>query len=135
MKVFISHSEETQPLFRSVLQALKKEGLDVWDDDYDIYPGDNWAKVTGEALEQADAMVVLLTPEALDSKIVRREISYALVGQKFENRLIPVLVGVDYERARKKVPIINYLKTITMPESDRQEEGINQITQALKAVA
>lgn len=118
---------------RQVLQALKNAGLDVWDEDYDIYPGDNWAKVTGEALEQADAMVVLLTPEALDSKNVRREILYTLGVEKFENRLIGVLVGVDHERARKKVPTIRFMKTITM--SNGQEEGIDQITQALKAVA
>lgn len=135
MKVFISHSQETKGLTRQVLQALKHAGLDVWDEDYDIYPGDNWAKVTGEALEQADAMVVLLTPEALDSINVHREILYTLGVEKFENRLIGVLVGVDHERAREKVPTIRFMKTITMPESQRQEEGINQITLALKSVA
>ena len=135
MKVFISYSEENKPLARCVLQALKKAGLEVWDDEYDIYPGDNWAKVTGEALEQADAMVVLLTPEALESTSIRREMSYALGVQKFEKGLIPVLVGIDHERARTKVPMIRYWKTITMPEFDTQEEGINQITQALRAVA
>ena len=135
MKVFISHSQETKPLARQVVQALKNAGLDVWDDEHEIYPGDNWAKVTGEALEEADAMVVLLTPEALESIIVRREISFAIGNERFADRLIPVLVGVDHDRARNKVPIISYLKTITMPAFGRQEEGINQITEALMAVA
>ena len=72
------YSQETKPLARRVLQALKSAGLDVWDDDYDIYPGDNWAKATGQALEEAEAMVVLLTREALDSTRVLRDIEFAL---------------------------------------------------------
>ena len=136
MKVFISHSQEAKPLTRRLIEALKRSGLEVWDDDYDIYPGDNWAKVTGEALEEAEAMVVLLTPEALDSRTVRREVSFALGNERFENRLIPVFVGLDQSLALEKVPwVLQSLNTITMPSNGRQEEGINQITQALRAVA
>lgn len=136
MKVFISHSEETKPLVRSVLQALKKAGLDVWDDEYDIYPGDNWAKATGQALEEAEAMVVLLTREALDSTRVLRDIEFALGNIRFKNRLIPVLVGLDDSIAREKVPwILRHLNVVTMPAIGKQEEGIDQITQVLQAVA
>jgi len=136
MKVFISHSQEAKPLTRRLIEALKRSGLEVWDDDYDIYPGDNWAKVTGQALEEAEAMVVLLTPGALESTTMQREVSFALVNRQFKNRVIPVLVGLDQRRAYNKFPwIIRYLKTITIPASDKQDEGINQITQALQAVA
>ena len=135
MKVFVTHSQSAKPLARRVLRALEQAGLEVWDDERDTYPSDNWAKVTGEALEQADAMVALLTPDALESIMVRRDISFALGHERFENRLIGVLVGVDHNRAKKKVPTIRFANTITMPVFGRQEEGINQITQALKAVA
>ena len=136
MKVFISHSRTNKPLVRRVLSALKQAGLEVWDDEYDTYPSDNWAKLTGEALEQADAMVALLTPDALDSIIVHREISFALGNIRFENRLIPVLIGVDRSAAVKKFSwVIHNLNPIVMPASDEQEESINQITQALQTAA
>ena len=136
MKVFISHSHETKILARKVGQALEEAGLEVWDHEREIFPGDNWAKITGQALEEAEAMVVLLTPEALDSTIVRREISFALCNERFENRLIPVLVGLDDDITLEKVPwILRQLNTIAVPASGRQEEGIHRIAEALKAVA
>lgn len=136
MKVFISYSQENKPLARCVLQALKKAGLDVWDDEYDIYPGDNWAKVTGEALEEAEAMVVLLTREALDSTRVLQDIEFAVANIRFKDRLVPVLIGSHAIKAMEKVPwIIRHLNVVTMPSNGKQEEGIDQITQTLKAVA
>jgi len=76
MKVFITHSHGNRPLVRQVVKTLKQAGLDVWDDEYDL--SDNWAKATGEALEQSDAMVVLITPDALDSVIVHRDVGLRL---------------------------------------------------------
>jgi hypothetical protein len=136
MKVFISHSHGNRPLVRQVVKTLKQAGLDVWDDEYDTYPSDNWAKETGEALEQSDAMVVLVTPDALDSVIVHRDISFALSNIQFEYRVFPVLVGVERSLAIKKFGwIMRHIDPIIMPVSDEQENGINQITQALRAVA
>ena len=139
MKVFITHSHGNRPLVRQVVKTLKQAGLDVWDDEYDTYPGDNWAKVTGEALEQSDAMVVLITPDALASVIVHRDVGFALSNIQFEYRVIPVLVGVEQSVAAKSFSwIIRNLDLIIIPVSDGHEEGIDQITnalQALKAVA
>jgi len=135
MKVFITHSHGNRPLVRQVVKTLKQAGLDVWDDEYDIYPCDNWAKVTGEALEQSDAMVVLITPDALDSDIVHRDIGYALTNIRFKYRVIPVLVGVDRDEAWEKFGwIIHHLDPVVVPVSDGQEEGIHRITYALQAL-
>ena len=135
MKVFVTHAESDELLAREVVRALGQAGLEVWDEAVEVYPSDNWAKVIGEALEQAEAMVVLLTPEALDSTRVVRDIQFALTKITFKDRLISVLVDIDHARAKEKMPIIRFSKMITMPASQRQDESINQITQALKAVA
>jgi hypothetical protein len=138
MKVFITHSHGNRPLYRQVVRNLKQAGLDVWDDECDTY-GDNWAKVTGEALEQSDALVVLITTDALDSVIVHRDVGFALTNIQFEYRVIPVLVGVEQSVAVKSFSwIIRNLELVIMPVSDRHEEGIDQIAhalQSLKAVA
>ena len=134
MKVFITHSHGNRPLVRQVVKTLKQAGLDVWDDEYDTYPSDNWAKVTGEALEQSDAMVVLITPDALDSVIVHRDVGFALTNIQFEYRVVPVLVGVERSVAAENFGwIIHHLEVITMPAFDK-EEGIHQITHALQAL-
>jgi hypothetical protein len=137
MKVFITHSHGNRPLVRQVVKTLKQAGLDVWDDEYDL--SENWAKATGEALEQSDAMVVLITPDALDSLIVHRDVGFALTNIQFEYRVIPVLVGVEPSVAAKRFSwIIRNLELVIMPVFNGHQEGIDQIThalQSLKAVA
>lgn len=135
MKVFITHSHGNRPLVRQVVKILKQAGLDVWDDEYDTYPSDNWAKETGEALEQSDAMVVLITPDALDSVIVHRDVGFALTNIQFAYRVIPVLVGVDLNVAKENFGwIMHYLNPVVVPVWDGQEKGIDQITHALRAL-
>lgn len=136
MKVFISHSHETKVLAKKVSEALKHAGLDVWNYEQEILPGDNWAEKIGQALESSQAMVVLLTPEALNSPTVLRDIEYALGRKTFNKRLIPVLVGSEENMPLQKFPwILRHLNVIKLPAYGKQEEGIARITQALQAVA
>lgn len=135
MKVFISHSHETTDLARKVGEALQRKGWDVWHDEM-ILPGQNWAEEIARELKESEAMVVLLTPEALKSPTVRREIDFALTNKSFSKRLIPVIVGPDEPRTWEKAPwIFRHLNVINLPAYGRQEEGIRRITQALQAVA
>jgi TIR domain-containing protein len=136
MQVFISHSNETRDLAKKVREALKRAGLDVWNYEQEILPGDNWAAKMGQALESSEAMVVLLTPEALNSPTVRSDIEFALGKKTFSKRLIPVLVGTEENISPQKLPwILQHLNVIRLPAYGRQEEGIDRITQALQAVA
>lgn len=132
MKVFISHSHETKDLARDLERVLENLGWDVWNDDK-ILPGQNWAEEIARALKEAEAMVVLLTPEDLESTRVRREIDFALTNKSFSQRLVPVLVNFEDGPALGKVPwIFNHLKMINLSASSRAE-GINKITRALQA--
>lgn len=134
MQVFISHSHETKALAKKVGEALNRAGLDVWNDEQEILPGDNWAEKIGQGLESSQAMVVLLTPEALNSPTVLRDIEYALGRKTFNNRLIPVLVGSEENIPLQKLPwILKRLNVIKLPAYGKQEEGIDRITQALQA--
>jgi predicted nucleotide-binding protein len=72
MKVFISHSHETKSLAKKLGEALKRAGLESWNHEQEILPGDNWAQKIAQALEESEAMVVLLSPDSLDSTLVRR---------------------------------------------------------------
>ena len=137
MNVFISYSHKDEALARKVGRALQGVGLDVWNAELEILPGDNWAEKIAKALKESDAMVVLLTPEALSSSAVRREIDYALSRKTFSGRLIPVLVGAEEEILEDKVPwILRHLNLIKLPVSGKEEdEGIRKIAEALQAVA
>jgi len=71
---------------------LSKAGYDVWDLDREVYPGDNWPLKIGEALKDSEAMIVVPSPESMNSRWVRHEIEYALGSSNYTERLIPVLL-------------------------------------------
>ena len=134
MKVFISHSHETRALAKRVGDALERAGLTAWNHEEEILPGDNWAREIARALEESQAMVVLLSPGSVHSSMVRREIEYALSSKHFKNRLIPVLVGSEDDLPRDQLPwIFSHLNMIKLPAYGQQEEGIRRITQAVQA--
>jgi hypothetical protein len=136
MKVFISHSHANEILAKKVTKALEQAGHDVWDAESEILPGDNWAQKIAQGLEESEAMVVLLTPEAVSSASVLREVQYALGKKSYDKRLIPVLVGAPDKFPEGSVPwILRRLNMINLPEQAQEDEGIRQITQALKEVA
>src|SRR5204863_7364456 len=54
--------------------------------------GENVSLEVGKALERSEAIVMLLSPDAVESSNVRSEIAYALSSPKFEARIIPVVV-------------------------------------------
>lgn len=136
MKVFLSYTHNDSFLARKITSALVKNGLDVWNAEMEIFPGDNWAEKVSDALKDSDAMVVLITPESLESKVVQREIEYALGDKSYNKRLIPVLVGSEKSLSAESIPwILRRLQLIRLPQSEQTEEGINQITEALKLAA
>lgn len=97
VKVFLSYAHTDAAIAERVCAALADSGLEVSDPRRDHLPGDNWAEAVARALEESEAMVVLLTPAAALSPEVKRNIEYALGSKNYSNRLIPVVVG-DHKR-------------------------------------
>ena len=92
MKVFLSYAHDDIKAARDIAKGLVSEGLEVWFDEQQIAAGDNIAKHVGKALDEADAMVVLVSPESMKSRSVREEIDFALTTPRFEGTLIPVVL-------------------------------------------
>jgi hypothetical protein len=92
MKVFISNSEADEKWARLLHARLSEEGFEAWNSASDTAPGDNWLLKSGKALQSADAMIVLLSPDSAKSDSVRSEIEYALSSPQFRGRVIPLLI-------------------------------------------
>ena len=136
MKVFISYSSKDEALATRLVAALEEAGLDAWYQKREIMPGDNWAEKISQGLKESNAMVVLLTADALESDAVQSSISYALGEKAFSKRLIPVLVGGSEDFPSGRIPwILKRLKTFTLPRDGRDEEQFKQIVQVLKDAA
>ena len=110
--------------------------MDVWDDSIEVLPGDNWAQLTSQALEESQAMVVLLTPESIDSKWIKWDIQFALGNISYNKRLIPVFIGDPNKFSQESIPwIFKHLTVINLPDHDKNDEHIRQIAEAIKQAA
>jgi len=136
MKVFISYVSKDEALATKVVESLEDAGLDAWYKKREIMPGDNWAEKVATGLKDSNAMVVLMTPDALESDAVQSTISYALSEPAFSRRLIPVFVGDSADSLTDKMPwIFKHLRTFKLSADGQNEEQFKQIAQALKDAA
>ncbi len=85
MKVFLSYASEDRDVAQRVAQSLRQQG-------HDVYPAAGWPQDVGAALGRAEAFVVMLSPAALGSPFVNQEIKVALISERLQNRLIPVVL-------------------------------------------
>lgn len=86
--VFLSYDHEDLPLARPISAALEQAGHTVWYDRH-IHGGAQYSRKIEQALDAADAVVVLWTPRSLDSAWVRDE---AAEGRD-RGKLVPLSVG------------------------------------------
>jgi hypothetical protein len=91
-KLFISHSSQDDAFVRGLQQVLGDLGQDVWIDSRELRGGDPlWPEIQ-RAIEEASAYAVVVSPDALQSKWVGKELRHAL--------------HVQEERGKDKFPVI-----------------------------
>jgi hypothetical protein len=71
--VFISHSSKDKPVVRELAERLRKDGLRVWLDDWEIRPGDMIGLKIEEGLEQSRTLVLAMSANAFASEWVTLE--------------------------------------------------------------
>jgi tetratricopeptide (TPR) repeat protein len=78
VKLFISHSSQDDAFVRDLRTALAEHGQDGWIDSRELRGGDPlWPEIQ-KAIEAASAYAVVVSPDALQSKWVGKELSHAL---------------------------------------------------------
>ncbi len=88
--IFISHSNRDDDLVTALSQALDSYGSSVWADHRDLAPGDLLSEEIRDAIDDADSVLAVLSPQAFNSKWMRIEIDCALaIGR----RVIPLLIA------------------------------------------
>jgi len=97
--VFLGYSRKDRSEMQIVKEGLRKAGFSVWTDE-GLAPGtQSWQDAIEEAVKQVQAMVVLLSPNAIQSMWLKNEIGFAQARKK---RVFPVLISGD---AATAVPI------------------------------
>jgi WD40 repeat protein len=77
-RVFISYSRKDGELYaRNLRQRLEEKKIPLWQDRVGMEGGRDWWLQIVEALDQVEFMVLVMTPGALQSPIIRKEWRYA----------------------------------------------------------
>jgi len=77
-RVFISYARSDGEEFaRELRKRLEAENIPLWQDRVGMEGGRDWWLQITEALEQVEFMVLVMTPNALRSEVVRKEWRYA----------------------------------------------------------
>lgn len=108
MQVFLSYVDADERLAKQLADVLREGGFSVLHPGMEVYPGDNWEKYVGAALEQAEIMIVLVTRNARGSSTILRHVQFALTSSfgNYHARVIPVIVDMPTISVDSDVPWI-----------------------------
>ncbi|NER31063.1 MAG: toll/interleukin-1 receptor domain-containing protein [Symploca sp. SIO1C4] len=139
IKAFISHSSIDKPFVERLATDLRtREGIDAWLDKWEIMPGDRIAQKLEEGLANAGILLLILSPDSVNSQWVSYEKDAWLMAQVDEEklakqesrlpqrRLIPVL----YKDCQKPSFLQSFLHVSINDEN--YEEGFQQLVRGMR---
>jgi hypothetical protein len=104
-EVFLSHASKDHAKAKRLRDVLVAHGVPVWISSHHIRGAQQWQDEIGEALARCGWFIVLLTPNAVKSMWVKRELNYALIEKRYQDRIIPLLTSkCDYRALSWTLP-------------------------------
>lgn len=139
MKAFISHSSIDKPFVERLATDLRtREGIDAWYDAWEILPGDRIPDKLEDGLANAGILVLVLSPDSVNSQWVSYEKDAWLMAQVEEEkqaklklltpsrRLIPVL----YKDCQKPFFLQSFLHVSI--NDDNYDQGFQQLIRGMR---
>jgi hypothetical protein len=90
-EIFLSHAVKDIRFVDRLAASLIESGLRVWRSESHLDAAEHWLLEIGHALNRCDWFLIVLSPHALESMWVSRELSYALAQKRLFGRIVPVL--------------------------------------------
>ena len=104
-ELFLSHSSEDRGFVTDLVAALQRHRVPVWYSRTDIVGAQQWHDEIGQALQRCDWFALVLSPNAVTSAWVKRELLFSLRQRRLENHILPVLYqSCDYETLSWTLP-------------------------------
>src|ERR1035441_7230857 len=88
-ELFISYSKHNRPQALELARELRAEGFSVWIDQGGIEGAQNWSARIVEGINDCSTLLLLLSPQAVASKNVAREVHLAFEKGK---HILPVVI-------------------------------------------
>lgn len=138
VRVFMSHSSVDKPFVERLATDLRRESIDAWLDKWEIMPGERIPSKIEEGLNNADAFILVLSPQSVNSQWVSYEKDAWLAvqvddemrakqeGGSSQHRLIPVLYQ-DCEKPLFLKPMLH----VSITDSN-YEEGFQTLLRGIR---
>ena len=98
-EIFLSHSDCDRQFVEDLVAMMRRHGLPVWYSRTNILGAQQWHDEIGAALHRCDWFVLVLSPSAVESMWVKRELMFSLQQNRFENKIVPLLYQTcDYDQ-------------------------------------
>jgi molecular chaperone DnaK len=93
-RVFLSYSSKDKTFVEQLARELDRRNIGVWLDKWEIRVGDSLIWKINEGLRSHDFLVIVLSPDAVTSSWVQRELSSALMSELNKKKVIvlPILL-------------------------------------------
>ena len=94
-KVFLSHASEDKNRFvNDFASRLRRNGVDVWLDKWEMLPGDSLVdKIFEEGLKNAQAVIIVVSSHSVTKSWVTQELNTSVISRVQKGtRLIPVVI-------------------------------------------
>jgi hypothetical protein len=88
---FISYSRQNWRFVNRLQRAIEKHSRTVWRDVTNLPPGADFEEEIRQALKDVDTVLVILSPDAVNSLYVQGEIAVALETRETREKVIPCI--------------------------------------------
>jgi hypothetical protein len=132
--VFISHNRKHKPWVRQAVKQWRDLGLSVFFDEENVRPGQDVVETIEAAVESSRHVILVVTPQSLESKWVAMEVVVAMYEQlaRGHGRLVPVILeAVPPEKIR---PVIRALSHIDLTEGETRRDRYHALLRQLGVV-
>jgi hypothetical protein len=122
-KAFMSHSHaDKKSIVRPLDRLLREvEGIQVWLDERDMPAGaDIVDAIFSKGIGEADAVIVVLTPNSINSRWVYEELNVSVVRKikQLVKAIIPVLYGISDEDVPDALVATNWIRLQELSEKE-----------------
>jgi len=91
VEVFVSHASKDRSFVKRLLKVFKQNRIHYWFSETHIPGAMEWHDEIGRAMDHCNWFLLVLTPNAVKSMWVKRELLYALRQKRYRRRIIPAV--------------------------------------------
>lgn len=130
-KVFVSHSSADKDIAQIIAADLKLANINVWFDKWDLKLGHSIPQEICNGLEEADALLIILSKDYIQSAFCRDE--WQSYYMRYNSTGRPILVVIVDE---SEVPILlASRKYYRLDSMDKYNDMLAEVKSAIKAIA